>query len=208
MRKWSTRPFLAVCYSASAHSISPNGLNWYLGVTGAKAGTLTFLVGGNEAAYSLASPILTHMGRRIVHCGAPGSGLVAKICNNLMLGVQQVVTAEAMLLGQRLGIRPDVLADVVGCSTGACWSMSVNNPVPAATPGASPPSERKFEGGFATALMIKVLLLPAMYSDLFLTYLNIVFFGSGHGIGDRECRTHGCIVAVGCGSAGNLRGSG
>ncbi|KAL5490203.1 hypothetical protein ACEPAI_5036 [Sanghuangporus weigelae] len=125
------------------------------GVAGAKAGTLTFLVGGSEAAFKLASPFLEHMGRRIVHCGGAGSGLAAKICNNLMLGVEQVVTAEAMLLGQRLGVRPEVLADVIGSSTGACWSMSKNNPVPAATPGIAPPSERDFEGGFATALMIK-----------------------------------------------------
>ena len=125
-------------------------------MAGAKAGTLTFLVGGTEAAFKLACPFLEHMGRRIVHCGGAGSGLAAKICNNLMLGVEQVVTAEAMLLGQRLGVRPEVLADVIGSSTGACWSMSKNNPVPAATPGIAPPSERDFEGGFATALMIKV----------------------------------------------------
>lgn len=64
------------------------------GVTGAKAATLAFLVGGTEAAFVRAEPFLAHMGRRIVHCGPSGSGLVAKICNNLMLGVQQVVTAE------------------------------------------------------------------------------------------------------------------
>ena len=64
------------------------------GVTGAKAATLAFLVGGSEAAFKRAEPTLAHMGRRIVHCGSSGSGLVAKICNNLMLGVQQVVTAE------------------------------------------------------------------------------------------------------------------
>lgn len=125
------------------------------GVAGAKAGTLTFLVGGDEAAFTLASPILAHMGRRLVHCGGAGSGLAAKICNNLMLGVEQTVTAEAMLLGQRLGVRAEVLADVIGSSTGACWSMSQNNPVPGARPGVNTPSERGFEGGFATALMIK-----------------------------------------------------
>lgn len=113
-------------------------------------------MGGTGDAFALASPLLAHMGRKIIHCGPAGSGLVAKICNNLMLGVEQIVTAEAMLLGQRMGVRPDVLAEVINSSTGACWSSSVNNPVPAALPGASPPSERDFDGGFATALMIKV----------------------------------------------------
>ncbi len=72
------------------------------------------------------------MGQRIIHCGPAGSGLVAKICNNLILGVEQIVVAEAMLLGQRLGLDPAVLAGVINNSTGACWSSRVNNPVPGA----------------------------------------------------------------------------
>jgi 3-hydroxyisobutyrate dehydrogenase len=73
-----------------------------------------------------------------------------------MLGVEQIVVAEAMLLGQRLGLDPTVLASVINNSTGACWSSSVNNPVPGALPEKSPPCERGFDGGFATELMIKV----------------------------------------------------
>jgi 3-hydroxyisobutyrate dehydrogenase len=73
-----------------------------------------------------------------------------------MLGVQQVVVAEAMLLGQRLGLDPTVLASVINNSTGACWSSTINNPVPGALPEKSPPCERGYEGGFATSLMIKV----------------------------------------------------
>ena len=126
------------------------------GVTGAKAGTLSFLVGGSKQAFAHASPILALMGQRTIHCGRAGSGLAAKICNNLMLGVEQIVVAEAMLLGQRLGLDPAVLASVINSSTGACWSSSVNNPVPGALPEKSPPCERGFEGGFATELMIKV----------------------------------------------------
>lgn len=125
-------------------------------MTGAKAGTLSFLVGGSEESFTRASPILALMGQRIIHCGPAGSGLAAKICNNLMLGVEQIVVAEAMLLGQRLGLDPAVLAGVINNSTGACWSSSVNNPVPGALPDKSPPCERAFEGGFATGLMIKV----------------------------------------------------
>jgi len=96
------------------------------------------------------------MGKRIFRCGGPGAGLAAKICNNLVLGVQQIVVAEAMLLGQRLGLKPAVLTDVINNSTGACWASSENNPVQGAVPGKSPPCERDFEGGFATSLMLKV----------------------------------------------------
>lgn len=129
------------------------------GVTGAKAGTLSFLVGGTEASFSQAQPILAYMGKRIIHCGSSGAGLGAKICNNLVLGVQQIVVAEAMLLGQNLGLDPAVLAGVINSSTGGCWASSVNNPVPSSLPDKSPPCERDYEGGFATALMLKVAVL-------------------------------------------------
>jgi 3-hydroxyisobutyrate dehydrogenase len=125
------------------------------GVTGARAGTLSFLVGGTEPAFELAHPTLSHMGKRIIHCGSSGAGLGAKICNNLVLGVEQIVVAEAMLLGQKLGLDPAILAGVINCSTGGCWASSVNNPVPAALPEGSPPCERGYEGGFGTALMLK-----------------------------------------------------
>ncbi|KAH9966449.1 3-hydroxyisobutyrate dehydrogenase [Russula dissimulans] len=127
------------------------------GVTGAKAGTLSFLVGGSQESFSRASPVLGLMGRRIIHCGPAGSGLAAKICNNLVLGVEQIVVGEAMLLGQRLGLDPAILASVINSSTGACWASRVNNPVPGALPDKSAPCERGFEGGFATTLMIKDL---------------------------------------------------
>lgn len=125
------------------------------GVAGAKAGTLSFLVGGTKAAFDRAEPTLAHMGKKIIHCGSSGAGLAAKICNNLVLGVQQIVVAEAMLLGQKLGLEAQVLAAVINSSTGACWASSVNNPVPASVPDRSPPCERDFEGGFATSLMLK-----------------------------------------------------
>lgn len=126
------------------------------GVTGAKEATLSFLVGGTKGEFSRASPILTLMGTRIIHCGASGTGLAAKICNNLVLGVQQIVVGEAMLLGQKLGLNPTVLAGVINNSTGGCWASSVNNPVPGALSDKSPPCERNYEGGFQTALMLKV----------------------------------------------------
>jgi 3-hydroxyisobutyrate dehydrogenase len=129
------------------------------GVTGAKAGTLSFLVGGTKDAYERVSPVLSRMGKRVMYCGPSGAGLAAKICNNMVLGVQQVVVAEAMLLGQKLGLEPAVLAEVINNSTGACWASSVNNPVPGALPDKEPPCTRDFEGGFATSLMLKVCSL-------------------------------------------------
>jgi len=125
------------------------------GVAGAKAGTLSFLVGGTTEDFAHASPILALMGGRIIHCGASGAGLAAKICNNLVLGVQQIVVGEAMLLGQKLGLDPAVLAGVINSSTGACWASSINNPVCGALPDKAPPCERGYEGGFQTVLMLK-----------------------------------------------------
>ncbi|KAJ3865070.1 NAD binding domain of 6-phosphogluconate dehydrogenase-domain-containing protein [Lentinula novae-zelandiae] len=125
------------------------------GVTGAKAATLAFLVGGTITAFKQAQPTLALMGQRIIHCGPSGAGLGAKICNNLVLGVQQIVVGEAMLLGMKLGLDPAVLSSVISSSTGNCWSISVNNPVPRALPEKSPPCERDYEGGFASALMLK-----------------------------------------------------
>lgn len=113
-------------------------------------------MGGTDDAFDLSQPTLTYMGKRIIHCGPSGAGLGAKICNNLVLGVQQIVVAEAMLLGQKLGLDPVVLAGVVNSSTGGCWASSVNNPVPYSLPDKSPPCERNYDGGFATALMLKV----------------------------------------------------
>ena len=94
------------------------------GVTGAKAGTLSFLVGGTSASFERVQPILSHMGKQIIHCGSSGAGLGKKICNNFVLGMQQIDIAEVMLLGQRLGLDPAVLAGVINCSTGACWASS------------------------------------------------------------------------------------
>jgi 3-hydroxyisobutyrate dehydrogenase len=88
------------------------------GVAGARAGTLSFMVGGPQPSVTLAKPYLSLMGARTIHCGSSGSGLAAKICNNMILGVQQIVVAEGMLLGKRMGLEPAVLAGVLNTSTG------------------------------------------------------------------------------------------
>lgn len=157
------------------------------GVTGAKAGTLSFLVGGTESAFQEARPTLTCMGKRIVYCGGSGAGLSAKICNNLVLGVQQIVVAEAMLLGQKLGLDPAVLAGVINSATGSCWASSVNNPVPGSLPDKSPPCERDYEGGFNTSLMLKDMGLA---TDIASTHSNPLPLGEfAHNLYSQMLRT-------------------
>ncbi|MGF6776818.1 3-hydroxyisobutyrate dehydrogenase [Paraburkholderia sp. GAS334] len=125
------------------------------GTGGAAAGTLTFMVGGSVAAYEQVKPVLLAMGKNIVHCGDTGTGQVAKICNNLLLGITMAGVAEAMSLGVALGIDPNVLGGIINTSTGRCWSSDTYNPFPGVIETA--PSSRGYTGGFGTDLMLKDL---------------------------------------------------
>jgi len=125
------------------------------GTGGAVAGTLTFMVGGSASAYEQARPVLSAMGKNIVHCGATGTGQVAKICNNLVLGISMAGVAEAMSLGEALGIDTKVLGGIINTSTGRCWSSDTYNPMPGVIDTA--PSSRGYTGGFGTDLMLKDL---------------------------------------------------
>lgn len=125
------------------------------GTGGASAGTLTFMVGGSEAAYAQVKPVLSTMGRNIVHCGDTGTGQVAKICNNLVLGITMAGVAEAMALGDALGIDSKVLGAIMNTSTGRSWSSDTYNPFPGVIETA--PSSRGYTGGFGTDLMLKDL---------------------------------------------------
>ncbi|HYD62100.1 MAG TPA: 3-hydroxyisobutyrate dehydrogenase [Noviherbaspirillum sp.] len=127
------------------------------GVPGAKAGTLTFMVGGSEPAFEAARPILSAMGKNIVHCGAAGSGQAAKVCNNLLLAVSTIAVSESMCLGVSLGLDPKVLAGIINTSSGRCWVSENYNPYPGVLKEA--PASNSFSGGFATDLMIKDLSL-------------------------------------------------
>ena len=98
-------------------------------------------------------PVLAGMGKNIVHCGATGMGQVAKVCNNLVLGISMAAVSEAMSLGVALGIDPKVLAGIVNTSTGRCWSSDTYNPYPGVIETA--PSSRGYSGGFGTDLMLK-----------------------------------------------------
>ncbi|HKT91051.1 MAG TPA: 3-hydroxyisobutyrate dehydrogenase [Paraburkholderia sp.] len=125
------------------------------GTGGAAAGTLTFMVGGSAENYESVKPVLSGMGKNIVHCGETGTGQVAKICNNLVLGITMAGVAEAMALGEALGIDPKVLGGIMNTSTGRCWSSDTYNPYPGVIETA--PSSRGYTGGFGTDLMLKDL---------------------------------------------------
>jgi 3-hydroxyisobutyrate dehydrogenase len=127
------------------------------GVGGATAGTLTFMCGGSEEAFARAKPILENMGKRIVHCGGPGAGQAAKICNNMILGATMIVTSEAFVLAEKLGLSAQALFDVASTASGQSWSLTSYCPVPGPVPAS--PANRGYKPGFAAALMLKDLRL-------------------------------------------------
>ena len=127
------------------------------GVTGAGAGTLTFMAGGAEAAYQRGRSLLFAMGKTVVHAGGAGAGQAAKVCNNLMLGIQMISVAEAFCLAERLGLDAGTLFEISSQSSGACWALTKNCPIPGLVPGT--PAERDFEAGFTAAMMLKDLRL-------------------------------------------------
>jgi 3-hydroxyisobutyrate dehydrogenase len=127
------------------------------GVGGAKAATLTFMVGGTEHAFARGKPVLERMGKRVVHCGEAGNGQVAKICNNMILGVSMIAVSEAFVLGEKLGLSHQALFDVASASSGQCWSLTSYCPVPGPVPAS--PANNDYKPGFATALMLKDLRL-------------------------------------------------
>lgn len=127
------------------------------GVGGADAGTLTFMAGGTEQAFAKAGPVLEPMAGRIVHCGEPGSGQAAKICNNMILGISMIAVGEAFALGEKLGLSHQALFDVASTSSGQCWSINTYCPVPGPVP--TSPANNGYKPGFAAALMVKDLNL-------------------------------------------------
>jgi 3-hydroxyisobutyrate dehydrogenase len=127
------------------------------GVGGAEAATLAFMCGGGATAFDRARPVLEKMGKRIVHAGGPGAGQAAKICNNMLLAISMIGTCEAFVLGEKLGLEPQKLFDIMSAASGQCWSLTTYCPVPGPVPTA--PSNRSYQGGFATTLMLKDLKL-------------------------------------------------
>ncbi|MGG7569476.1 3-hydroxyisobutyrate dehydrogenase [Streptomyces sirii] len=129
------------------------------GVVGAEAGTLTFMAGGGAAEFAEADPLLSVMGKKAVHCGGPGAGQAAKICNNMILGISMIAVSEAFVLGESLGLSHQALFDVASTASGQCWALTVNCPVPGPVPGS--PANRDYRPGFAAPLMAKDLGLAA-----------------------------------------------
>lgn len=129
------------------------------GTGGAAAGTLTFIVGGPQAALDRARPVLEKMGKNIFHAGDAGAGQVAKICNNMLLGILMAGTAEALALGVANGLDPKVLSDIVAKSSGRNWATELYNPWPGVMEHA--PASKGYAGGFGVDLMLKDLGLAA-----------------------------------------------
>ncbi len=127
------------------------------GVGGARAATLTFMVGGGADAFARGKPLLERMGKRIVHCGEAGNGQAAKICNNMILGAAMIAVSEAFVLGEKLGLSHQALFDVASASSGQCWSLTSYCPVPGPVP--TSPANSGYKPGFTAALMLKDLKL-------------------------------------------------
>jgi 3-hydroxyisobutyrate dehydrogenase len=127
------------------------------GVIGAEAASLTFMVGGEAAAFARAEPILKAMGKTIVHAGPAGNGQTAKICNNMILGASMIAVCEGFALAEKLGLPVQTLFDICSKSTSQCWAMTGYCPVPGPVPAA--PSNRGYAPGFTAANMLKDLRL-------------------------------------------------
>ncbi len=127
------------------------------GVGGAEAGTLTFMVGGSEAAFVQAEPYLAVMGKNIIHAGGAGNGQAAKICNNMILGVSMIAVSEAFVLAEKLGLDKQKLFDISSTASGQCWALTSYCPVPGPLPAS--PANRDYQAGFTVAMMLKDLRL-------------------------------------------------
>ncbi len=133
------------------------------GIAAANGGTLTFMVGGSDTAFARARAVLEPMGKAVIHAGAAGNGQAAKICNNMLLAITMIGTAEAFAMAQKLGLDPQTFYDISSVSSGQNWSMTSYCPVPGVGPAS--PADNGYQGGFATALMLKDLRLAMAAAD-------------------------------------------
>ena len=134
------------------------------GVGGAAAGTLTFMAGGSDASIAAANSVLDVMGGKIVHCGEGGAGQMAKICNNMVLGISMIGVCEAFNMADKLGLSREAMFDVVSTSSGSCWSINTYCPAPGVGP--TSPSDNDYQPGFAAELMLKDLKLSQQAAEL------------------------------------------
>ena len=127
------------------------------GIAAANGGTLTFMVGGTTEAFARAEPILACMGKAVIHAGTSGAAQAAKICNNMLLGASMIATCETFEMAKKLGLDPQTFFDISSKASGQNWSMTSYCPLPGVGPQS--PADNDYQGGFATALMLKDLLL-------------------------------------------------
>ncbi len=153
----------AVATQAEAAGLSAVDAPVSGGVGGADAGTLTFMAGGDTAAFETVSPLFDIMGQKAVHCGPSGNGQAAKICNNMILGATMIATCEAFALADKLGLDRQSMFDVVSTSSGYSWSMNAYCPAPGVGP--TSPADNDYKPGFAADLMLKDLRLSQQAAD-------------------------------------------
>lgn len=127
------------------------------GIAAANGGTLTFMVGGTDKAFKRAEAVLNAMGKAVIHAGDAGAGQTAKICNNMLLAISMIGTAEAMKMAEKLGLDPQKFYEISSQSSGYCWSLNAYTPMPGV--GVESPADNDYQGGFATGLMLKDLRL-------------------------------------------------
>lgn len=153
----------AAAEQATAHGFEMVDAPVSGGVAAAAGGTLTFMVGGSETGFARAKPILEAMGKTIVHAGGAGNGQVAKIANNMLLGISMIATCEAFNLAEKLGLDAQTFFDISSKASGQNWSMTSYCPAPGPVPTA--PSNRDYEPGFAVDMMLKDLRLASQAAD-------------------------------------------
>lgn len=153
----------AVAEQATAAGLSSLDAPVSGGVGGATAGTLTFMVGGDQSGFDTTLPLFEVMGQKAVHCGPSGNGQAAKICNNMILGVTMIGTCEAFALADKLGLDRQAMFDVVSTSSGYSWTMNAYCPAPGVGPQS--PADNDYKPGFAAELMLKDLRLSQQAAE-------------------------------------------
>ena len=153
------------------------------GVAAANAGTLTFMVGGSDDAFARAEPVLSAMGKAVIHAGGAGAGQAAKICNNMLLAITMIGTCEAFGLAEKLGLDHQVFFDIASKASGQNWSLTSYCPVPGPVP--SSPANRDYQPGFAAALMLKDLTLAMQAAQM--TEADTPLGAKAHALYDALC---------------------
>ena len=158
------------------------------GVIGAEAATLTFMVGGPEKTFNKAEPLLNLMGKNIIHAGGTGNGQVAKVCNNMILGISMVGVSEAFVLAEKLGLDHQKLFDIASTASGQCWAMTSYCPVPGPVPAS--PANKDYKAGFTLDMMLK---------DLRLSQEAAISCGANTPMGAEAASLYGLLQATGLG---------